>query len=134
MTENHRESQTRCGSCAAVLTESPSLRMDLRMPCQRCGSKGRNLAITLVDSITTRDSLGIKRERPGTRRPLLEMKVGADLHRKTGRWMHLYRRVDRESNTYDEVVTDPVSGEIVHECHEPLSVHRSTGRSNPDLP
>ena len=35
--------------------------------------------------------------------------------------------IDREADTYDETVTDPESGEIVHECHEPLSEHRGHG-------
>jgi len=41
--------------------------------------------------------------------------------------MHLERLIDRENDWYAETVTDPETGEIVHECKEPLSEHQGHG-------
>jgi len=57
----------------------------------------------------------------------------------TGRWVKKERRIDRASDRYVERVTDPVTGEIVHECDELLSEHRGHGSvkpkaESPDVP
>jgi len=41
--------------------------------------------------------------------------------------MKLSRVIDRDNDIYHEVVTDPETGEVVHECREPLSQHRQHG-------
>jgi hypothetical protein len=41
--------------------------------------------------------------------------------------MQLTRIIDREKDLYKEVVKDPDTGEIVHECEEPLSQHIGHG-------
>ncbi|HZR05425.1 MAG TPA: hypothetical protein VFA61_06325 [Candidatus Udaeobacter sp.] len=53
--------------------------------------------------------------------------IGDDFHRNTGRWMKLYRLIDRMKDRYNEQVTDPATGEIVHECSEPLDNHKGHG-------
>ena len=66
--------------------------------------------------------------RHGTKeRPFYEAKSGAELHRKSGKWMNREMVVDRETDRYLEVVTDPETGEVVHRCEEPLSEHRGHG-------
>jgi hypothetical protein len=57
-------------------------------------------------------------------KPYIEGKVGDDLQRDTGEWMHLQRIIDRVKDWYTEVVTDAETGKIVHRCEEPLSQHR----------
>ena len=37
--------------------------------------------------------------------------------------MRLDGWLDRERDTYREVVTDPETGELIHHCEEPLSEH-----------
>src|SRR6266478_9111244 len=68
-----------------------------------------------------------KARHPGEKKPYVEQTVGDDLHRKSGRWMKLRRRIDRESKWYDERITDPVTGRVVRECSEPLTAHRDRG-------
>jgi hypothetical protein len=41
--------------------------------------------------------------------------------------MRLDRVIDREKNRYTERVTDPATGEVVHECDEPLTDHQDHG-------
>ena len=35
--------------------------------------------------------------------------------------------IDRENDLYKEVVTDPDTGKIIHQCEEPLSEHVGHG-------
>jgi hypothetical protein len=55
-----------------------------------------------------------------------EILAGDDLHRASGEWRQRYRLIDRDGNWYDEVVTDS-EGQVVHECHEPLTDHEGHG-------
>ena len=41
--------------------------------------------------------------------------------------MRRIMRIDRENDQYQEVVTDPSTGEAVHRCEEPLSQHTGHG-------
>jgi len=83
--------------------------------------------IRLEDTLTFHAGLGYKAKSQGKGKPYIEGKGGDDLHRKTGRWMHLQRIIDRARNWYTEVVTDPETGMVVHRCEEPLSEHWGHG-------
>jgi len=61
------------------------------------------------------------------RKPYIEQVHGDDLHRKSGMWMNLERIIDRDNNMYHEVVTNPVTGEVIYECKESLSKHVGHG-------
>ena len=37
------------------------------------------------------------------------------------------RCIDKDNNHYKEIVVDPETGEIIHQCEEPLSEHRGHG-------
>ncbi len=41
--------------------------------------------------------------------------------------MNLERIIDRDNNMYHEVVTNPVTGEVIYECKESLSKHVGHG-------
>ena len=68
-----------------------------------------------------------KAKHRGRKKPYVEQTVGDDLDRKSSRWMKLHRRIDRDSKWYDERITDPLTGRVVHECSEPLTAHRDRG-------
>lgn len=53
-------------------------------------------------------------------------KSGDHYIRSLDQWGTLERTVDRVRDTYDEVVRDS-DGNIIHECHEPLSKHLGHG-------
>ena len=72
--------------------------------------------------------LKLKGKAPGEKRPFIEQVTGDDLHRKSGLWMKMLRMIDRRNNKYHEKITNPKTGEVVHECEEPLSAH--TGHGN----
>lgn len=41
--------------------------------------------------------------------------------------MEKVRLIDKDANRYFEKVTDPDTGQVLHECNEPLSEHRGHG-------
>ena len=83
--------------------------------------------MSLSDSGTGHEDLGIKKKRAGTKKPFEEIKSGDSLEHRTGKWRDRIQKVDRDQDWYDKVVTDKESGEIIHECHEPLSEHQGRG-------
>ena len=116
-----------CGKCKLALKEDPHIQPDQRIPCPSCGSTARIFQVTIHDSIVMKSKLGMKAKHPGVKKPFIEEIIGDDLHRKTNKWMNLSRVYDRENDLYIETVTDPIAGEVVHQCIEPLSKHTGHG-------
>ncbi len=116
-----------CGACGKELAEDPHAPVETRKPCPDCGSTSRDFQKSLSATVTVRTKLSMKARHATGGRPFLEQIVGDDLHRKSGKWMKLERLIDRERDLYHKVVKDPETGQIVHECQEPLSEHRGHG-------
>lgn len=75
-----------------------------------------------------RDLIKSKVKDPKSKKPIREFKTGTEPQRgRPGKWACVYRNIDREHNTYDEKVVDEETGQVLHECHEPLSDHRGHG-------
>jgi predicted RNA-binding Zn-ribbon protein involved in translation (DUF1610 family) len=113
-----------CSGCQARLEEDPHAP---RQPCPHCGSLIRRFGVTASDTAVCHSKVNLKGRHAGGVRPFVEQAHGSDLHRQSGRWMRLDRVVDREKNRYTERVTDPATGEVVHECAEPLTDHQDHG-------
>lgn len=116
-----------CGKCKIPLDEDSNIESKDRKPCPKCGSTSRTFHVSIHESITFRDKLGMRARHGGQGKPFLETVSGDDLHRKSGKWMKLERTIDRENDEYHEIVIDPSTEEIVHECKEPLSEHKGHG-------
>jgi len=116
-----------CGKCKLVLEEDPHTTPEQRIPCPSCGSTARIFQVGIHDGIVMKSKLGMKAKHPGGGKPFIEQVIGDDLHRKTGKWMNLTRVFDRENDLYKEIITDPITGEVIHECIEPLSKHTGHG-------
>ncbi len=69
----------------------------------------------------------LKVTRPRVKKPLIESKAGLDLHRASGRYYDKVRFIDRQKDLYRELITEPKTGVIIHQCEEPLSKHRGHG-------
>jgi hypothetical protein len=117
----------RCGKCKLALDEDPSIRPDQRIPCPSCGSTARDFQVSISAGLVMRSKLRMKAKHPGANKAFVEEISGDDLHRETNKWMKLSRVYDRQNDRYEEVITDPVTGEVVHKCIEPLSEHRGHG-------
>jgi hypothetical protein len=111
-----------CMECGAPI--QPEAAAD---PCPRCGSRDRSLAASdtvvfaLHEQVRLEQWNDVKRGR--WRRQLI---VGEELSERTGEWVHKERLTDRDNNHYRERITD-ATGEVIHECEEPLSQHRDHG-------
>ena len=122
-----------CWQCGAQWVEKhPQLE---NSPCPNCGStEGRTIGLTVESGMTFHDRVEGKVGPPRKIRPTSKKKryprefiAGDDFCIKTKEWMHKIRNVDNENDHYQETVTDPKTGEIIHHCDEPLSAHTGHG-------
>ena len=112
-----------CGECGKDLDEEAHTPTEARQPCPSCGSISRLFHVSLSGTVTLHSKLQMKARHPNAGRPFIEQTVGDDLHRKSGKWMRLQRLIDRATNWYREIVTDPETRTIIHQTEEPLSEH-----------
>ena len=116
-----------CGKCKVALKEDSHIRPDECVPCPSCGSTARIFEVTIHDGIVMKSKLGMKARHSSGKKPFIEQVTGDDFHRKTAKWMNVSRVYDREHDLYKEIITDPVTREVIHECIEPLSEHTGHG-------
>ena len=64
---------------------------------------------------------------PSRKKVRAEFYQGYEKSEALGKDVRKTRDIDRCNNLYHEKVEDPETGEIVHECTEPLSNHRGHG-------
>ena len=109
-----------CATCGALLDAEHA-------PCMQCGSMVRRVELDLHAEVQSHGMLTLKARRGGHGRPFVEQWVGASFRWATGQWVRLRRVVDRERDEYHEVVSDPSTGAVIHQTHEPLSQHQGHG-------
>jgi DNA-directed RNA polymerase subunit RPC12/RpoP len=126
------DTYTVCSDCGALINGPASATVEERAPCDICGSKRRTFGVEVKEAPTVREKLGLKHKRPGYKKAIYESVGGDDLHRDTGQWNHLSREIDRESNRYRELITNPATGEVLRSVDEPLTDHvgRGSARKN----
>ena len=121
--------QEKCSGCGAVLPASPD--PESRVPCPACGSTARVIEVSVSSTLEFHDSLGFKQKRPGYKKPIAEGVLGDSFFHKASKWVQKVRLIDRLANRYREKVTDPATGEVIHECDEPLDQHTGHGDAKP---
>jgi phage FluMu protein Com len=114
-----------CADCETVLDEAAD--GEPRQPCPRCGSRLRNIAVEIEERVEIREMLGVEGRRQGTKKFAFQDRSGDEFGVKVQRWLKKVRVIDRESDQYREKVWDPETGEVIHECEEPLSQHFGHG-------
>ena len=85
---------------------------------------------TLAEEIQVRECLRgrVKDARYSSKKnPRVTFIEGASYWRDEKKWMHREMRVDKVQDRYREVISDPETGEVIHQCEEPLSKHRGHG-------
>ena len=122
--------KVKCESCGTVL---PSDWSQLEgQPCAVCGSDSLHISLQICDRIVAREQIKGKVKNPRYKskrnRPSREFKVGSEPQRgRPGKWAYVCRDINREHNTYDETVVDEETGQVLRECHQPLSEHKGHG-------
>ena len=121
-----------CTSCKKETGETEEKINQNPKPCPYCGSIEKTVHVVARDDIKLdlKESVRGKakddryRSKDKLRRDFFH---GDDLHRESGKWYKKDRIIDKDNDHYKEIVTDPETGGIVHECEEPLSEHRGHG-------
>jgi hypothetical protein len=98
-----------------------------RLPCSKCGETARTIHASIVESVTIRDGLAVKAKRQGEKKPFIEDMGVPSFSHSLQKVVHRHRVIDRDNDLYVERVTDYETGEIIHECQEPLSSHVNHG-------
>ena len=114
----------RCATCQTLLDEKAD--GTPRKACPTCGSTIREMFVEFEETVTIHESLRAVGKRPGVGM-LFDSISGEDFGRSARRWFSKMRLIDRENDHYYEKVWDPETGEVIHECSEPLSKHTGHG-------
>ncbi len=117
---------TECAGCgASIATEADAL--DIRRPCDTCGSTKRVHSISIMETLKARDGYNLKAKRADQKKPYVEDRSWPDYSRNRGKFVHQKRVIDRDNDQYFEKITDYETGEVIHLCEEPLSQHQGHG-------
>ena len=79
------------------------------------------------DGMRFSEGLERKQLRPGYTKPILEDFSRDEVRRLDGKPVRRRRVIDRLNDQYEERVTEKKTGQVLHECKEPLSKHRGHG-------
>lgn len=123
------ETTVRCGGCGIAVQDEDEDPGN-RLPCHACESISRQFDMSVCEGVVARDGLGVKAKHAGAK-PYFESKSVPDHSRRLDKLVHREMIIDRENNRYFERVTDYESGEVIHECDEPLSDHFGHGSAKP---
>lgn len=96
--------------------------------CPKCGSPYHTKVMSVPDKISITEKIqgkGIKK--PGMKRRPFEFKAGDEYQRTLQKQVYRYYKTDREHDDYSEIVIDPETETIVHQCKESLSKHQGHG-------
>jgi hypothetical protein len=59
--------------------------------------------------------------------PRLKFHSGDSYWHDGQRWVQREMLADRNNDQYREIIVDPLTGEVIHFCEEPLSAHQGHG-------
>jgi len=120
------EDSTECSKCGSLIDTSKDTYSE-RVPCQKCGSISRSHMVHIVENLLAVDGYGAIGKRPGKKKPFVEEMSMPEYSYSKGKIVHKYRLIDRDNDKYAEKVSDYQSGEIIHQCEEPLTEHFGHG-------
>jgi predicted nucleic acid-binding Zn-ribbon protein len=121
-----------CTNCGFIFpSDGLNEPVDKRKPCPNCGSFRRNIRFTHTETLELREGLNLKANKPTSKhkkhRADYEFEEGEKLGRN-GRLVHKKVIKDRERanspHSYQELVKDVKTGEIIVNKDEKLSEHR----------
>jgi hypothetical protein len=102
-----------------------------RTPCPKCSSISRQFTKILVVQFKVQTAIRVFGFLGSKRKWFTDIRSGFSFSHKFQTWMHRLRIFDKRNDCYLERVTNPETGEVVHECSEPLSEHTGHGSAKP---
>lgn len=115
--------EEKCSNCGINL-ESKNEK-NLKIPCPNCGSLKRTILLQFIDKVTFHENIRTKEKESG--KVIREVFSGEDLSTSQNKWMIKERIIDRKKDEYYEKVSDLETGEVIHDCNEPLTSHFGHG-------
>lgn len=100
--------------------------------CPVCGSKHKikSVSCSPITIGSEAEITGMKAKKPaltGRKKNIWDWSNEKTVRSDNGTPVRRFKLVDRENDHYEEIVTDLSTGEIIHECNEPLSEHQGHG-------
>lgn len=120
--------QVECAECGHVFADAvEATRLVDRPTCPICGATARKGSILAQSVIQVTSDTKFVGRSSGGGRPFVKGWLKREWFHRLDRWHRVERIVNRRDDTCDEVITDAETGDVVHECHEPMSEHRGHG-------
>ena len=130
----HRDES--CANCHGLLTDI-DLTIDPHVACPQCGSTARLHVVIINEKIRAFDSLWDRIKRlsfPSKKKVRSESFTGYEISHARQKMVRKFRMFNKDTDEYVERVTDIETGEIIHECVEPLSKHVGHGTAKKKRP
>jgi DNA-directed RNA polymerase subunit RPC12/RpoP len=133
----HQSICIQCGQ--SIGTEE--LRTSESAACPNCGGKTFTMQFHSRVQLRSLGAMTIKQRDPnktgdpmtGYGKPSFEHVIGPEFS-ASGKLVMKERIFDKQSDSYFERITDMETGEIIHECEEPFSLHRGHGDAKKIFP
>jgi phage FluMu protein Com len=100
--------------------------------CPNCDSTNQTLSVGFDEDVKAQihDNVRIKAKDDtftGKKKLRQDIFSGDDQRKRDGKWMKKQRVIDKDNDYYKEVVIDPETDKVIHECEEKLSEHFGHG-------
>ena len=121
------EKEIICDNCGHEFTSKTTLG---EINCPKCESPKLSIHIEVHDRVKVRDWLrgkGKDDSFTGKKKLRRDFIVGSEQKASDGKWVYKERLIDKDNNRYKELVVDEETGEVIHECDEPLKNHFGHG-------
>ena len=117
-----------CLDCGFHFTNSD--KKNTNRPCPKCSSVKKRIHVSTQIKATILISLrgqAKNKNLPKKKRLRWDSFSGYEINHRLGKLVKKIRVIDRDKNTYKEIVIDPDTKEIIHHCEEPLDKHTGRG-------
>lgn len=94
----------KCSQCGYAFGDLFSGEPENRIPCPDCGSTARTVYVSVTETISIHESIGLRVTRPGKGGWLKYVKSGDDYTRVLESWGERTLELDREHNLYREFI------------------------------
>jgi len=119
-----------CANCEYCWEGAEEEHPEFREACPKCGAVARRISVHIKENALLRESYGGKIKDPNLpskKKVRVEFFDGYECSVALEKQVKKSRTIDRRENTYHEKVQDPETGEVLHECTEPLKKHKGHG-------
>lgn len=127
-----KSSGTSCAKCKAEMPDDVAGQP--RVHCPSCGATARALEANISDGIVVYDGHRVKAKRPSfpsDKKLRFDTYSGVEQSHEYDKLVRVQRTIDKDGDFYSEKVIDLNTGEVLHQCEEPLSQHTNHGSAKP---